>query len=117
MIGVIEQSQQLVFECSNMADSLESSLAYYKNSYGCKDLFIVDTADRVKAVISSKDRFLWNPESIINISQKYYLYGGTFRDMTYERDMPLPNKDSNMWEIAFVPFYLKNIHYPESLAL
>lgn len=110
MIGVIQYNK--IFEFRDEYD-LAQAIGWFIDKYGCDTAIIVDTSDKVKAIIKN-DNFIFAPN--ITEDQKYYIYGavkGDFSDLT--KNDYLPNNVN--WEIGGLPFAYTVQKVPKDLDL
>lgn len=110
MIGVVHTSK--IFEFRDEGE-LARALGWYGEKCGCETVIIVDTADKVKAVIN-RDLFTFPPD--LFEEQKYYLYGNVGDDeVDLLRNDKLPAKRD--WQLSQVPFAYIVQKLPKDISL
>lgn len=97
MIGVI--NSKLYFEFTGEEGFLKAMTKYGADN-DCETIIIVDTSDRVRAIIYNNE-FEWGAD--IRPDEKYFIYGDagtTYRSLNFKDS--LPNKKD--WQLGFIPF-------------
>ena len=112
MIGVVNHSK--IFEFRDEGD-LVNALDWYADKYGSDIVFIVDTADKIKAIIKNGS-WLFMPD--LTDETKYYIYGTTSRSSIIVDDIQkndyLPNSIRD-WQLGPVPFIYVSQRVPKDL--
>ena len=112
MIGVINRDK--IFEFRDESE-LCDSLSIFAERYGSESMIIVDTSDRIKAVIYN-NQWVFQPNLIEDT--KYYLYGASPRAINFndlQRNDIIPNLNS--WIYDGLPFAFTTQRIPKTLDL
>lgn len=120
MIGVIGGDKYFDFRDDT---DLSKALGWFGEKYGSTIIIIVDTTDKIKALVSNRDFILFPPN--LEEQTKYYLYGvpnipyvlNTLKIEEIQRNDYLPrNIDWSSWTFT-LPFAFINQPVPKTISL